>query len=116
MRKHSYRKKIGFINTKDEHEEGLKAIREHFRSEFLNRIDELFCFNRLNEESARIIGTNYLSEYQDKMDYEFSSELILEEVMKSKDEILRYGARQLKRDIKKKIIQELDKKEVIKCS
>jgi len=95
-------KKIGFINTKDEHEEGLKAIREHFRSEFLNRIDELFCFNRLNEESARIIGTNYLSEYQDKMDYEFSSELILEEVMKSKDEILRYGARQLKRDIKKK--------------
>lgn len=36
------------------------------------------------------------------MDYEFSSELILEEVMKSKDEILRYGARQLKRDIKKK--------------
>ena len=33
----------------------MEALREHFRPEFLNRIDEIIIFDRLNEEELKQI-------------------------------------------------------------
>ena len=57
---------MGFIAPTDDetvnmgHEKALEQVKKDFRPEFINRIDEIAIFNKLNEDGIRkIIGINF---------------------------------------------------------
>ena len=80
----------------------MDALKATFRPEFLNRIDDIIIFNRLNEENIRAIATLLLSEVQKRIEalnigitFEDSvAELVAKEGF---DPV--YGARPLRRAI-----------------
>ena len=45
----------------------MKALNEFLRPEFINRVDEVVCFNQLSEENFRSIAALMLSELRDVM-------------------------------------------------
>ena len=100
-------KKIGFLDFSKENEELIKAVDKHFSFEFVNRIDEIVCFNFLDDETSKTIVNNYVEYYQKKFDFEFNKEIFDGCVTKIED-IKKYGARFLKREVKKKIIKVLE--------
>ena len=100
---------MGFVNDKNNSKDVLKAIKNSFTPEFLNRIDEIICFNNLDENSIKTISNNYLEEYGKKYNFEMDKESIIDEII-SKDDIKMYGARFVKRELKKNIIKRLENK------
>jgi len=100
---------IGFVNSKDDKKDILKAVKNHFTPEFLNRIDDIICFESLDKESVTKITNNYLEEYSRKFDFEFDKENIINEIIKNED-IKIYGARYIKRELKKNIIKRIENK------
>ena len=91
-------------------EEVLEACRRHFRPEFLNRIDEILVFNRLGEkeiekivdiQAAKIV--EQLAAKGIKLDISRSARELLAEA--GFDPI--YGARPLKRAIRRKLVDPL---------
>lgn len=90
--------------TESTREQIMDAVRGHFRPEFLNRIDEIVFFNRLNQDSIRHIVDIQLARLQDrlddrkiKIDLTESAKLCL--AQRGYDPV--YGARPLKRVILK---------------
>ena len=105
-------KNIGFLTANINEKERMKNINKYFSFEFINRIDEIIYFNLLNEDNARKIAVNYLKEYENKIDFEMGEDDFIDEIIK-KEELKKYGARYIKRELKKKILERLkDKKEV----
>lgn len=102
-------KNVGFIENSNNNEEMLKSINKHFSPEFINRIDEIIYFNKLDKESVCKITKNYLNEYKNKFDFEINEESFVEEIIK-KEEINKYGARYIKRELKKNILKLLENK------
>ncbi len=102
-------KNMGFISNSTNNEEMLKSINKHFSPEFVNRIDDIICFKTLDKDSINNITDNYLSEYHNKFDFEIDKESFIDEVS-NKEEINKYGARYIKRELKKKIIKLLENK------
>ena len=49
-------------------ERSLKALNEFLRPEFLNRVDEIVCFNQLTEENFRAIAALMLGEVREVME------------------------------------------------
>jgi ATP-dependent Clp protease ATP-binding subunit ClpB len=88
----------------------MDALRQHFRPEFLNRVDEIIIFDRLNDEDLKQIVEIQLRRLtkrleQQKITLELSDpakELIAHE---GYDPV--YGARPLKRAIQKEILDPL---------
>jgi ATP-dependent Clp protease ATP-binding subunit ClpC len=87
-----------------------KALREHFRPEFLNRIDEIIIFEPLTkaelEKIVEILANEVRERLEDrKVDFELTQA--------AKDEIVRegydpaYGARPLRRTVQRRIENEL---------
>lgn len=102
-------KNMGFVPNSQNNEEMLKSVNKHFSPEFLNRIDEIICFNNLNKESISKITNDYLNEYHQKFNFEINEENFIEEIM-NKEEINKYGARYIRRELKKNIIKQLENK------
>lgn len=102
-------KDFGFIKNIRENEEIIKEINKHFSSEFINRIDEIICFNKLDESSAKAIVSNYLNEYKKKFNFEINNELFVKEII-DKEELNKYGARYIKRELRKNIVKLLEKR------
>ena len=100
---------MGFVNDKNNSKDVLKMIKNSFTPEFLNRIDEIICFNNLDENSIKTISNNYLEEYGKKYNFEMDKDSIIDEII-SKDDIKMYGARFVKRELKKNIIKRLENK------
>lgn len=100
---------MGFVNDKSIRKDTLKTIKNYFAPEFLNRIDEIICFNNLDENSIKTISNNYLEEYGKKYNFEMDKDSIIDEII-SKDDIKIYGARFVKRELKKNIIKRLENK------
>lgn len=81
-------------------------LKEHFRPEFLNRVDEIVIFNRLNESDIKQIVDIQLDELIKRLDERSIKATITKEARR---ELARegfdpsYGARPLKRMIQKKI-------------
>jgi len=100
---------MGFLPVSQTNEEMLKIVNKYFSYEFLNRIDEIICFNNLNKESISKITNEYLNEYHSKFDFEINEESFVEEIA-NKDEIKKYGARFIKRELKKNLIKLLENK------
>ena len=88
----------------------LEALRQHFRPEFLNRIDDLIIFDRLGLKEIKQIVTLELdllsSRLADKEITLSMTELAMEELAtRGYDEV--YGARPLRRTIRRDILNPL---------
>ena len=94
-------------------EKTLAALRTHFRPEFLNRIDEIVIFNRLDMEKIEKIvdiQIGYLNERlrDKKLDIQLSEET--KEFLAKEGYDSMYGARPLARTINRYIENPLAKK------
>ena len=88
--------------------DSYSAVRRHFTPEFLNRIDEIIQFNPLDNHTNLILANRYIQEYLDniKMNIEISDEQISNALYS--DDVLKYGARGVKRIVKKLIIEAIN--------
>lgn len=103
----SENKRIGFLDFSKDNEEVIKAVNSHFSFEFVNRIDEVVCFNFLDEKTSKQIVDNSIDYYQKKLNFEFDKEFLSKDIV-GKEDVKKYGARFLKREVKKKIIKVLE--------
>ena len=99
---------VGFGRTATEQgrDKAMKALSEFLRPEFLNRVDEIICFNRLSEENFRGIAAIMLGELKTAHE-EHGVALRWDEsvidYLVQKSYTLTYGARNLRRTIQKDI-------------
>ena len=97
---------LGFGKTVNEQskDKAMKALQQFLRPEFLNRVDEVICFNQLSEENFRAIARIMLKELQDVLkekDLDFTwDEVVLDQLVKDSYSAA-YGARNLRRHIQK---------------
>ena len=97
---------VGFGKTVSEQskEKTLKALGEFLRPEFINRVDEVVCFNKLTEENFRAIAGIMLGELRDSLDargltFDWDGSLV--DYLVKKSYSVQYGARNLRRTIQK---------------
>ena len=110
---------FGFVaNQDDRTDEKIKEavmgeLKNTFRPEFLNRIDDIIVFNRLTEDDIRNIAKNLLKDLQKRMNnIEISmtfNDSVIDFVAKAGYDKI-YGARPLKRTIQSKIEDVLSEK------
>lgn len=100
--------KVGFINNKVNTDDVKNVINRHFRPEFINRIDEIVYFDTLNEKTCHQLAHRYFEEYSGKLTCEFSEESVVQQTITDPD-ALRYGARGIRRKVKKEIIRQMNK-------
>jgi ATP-dependent Clp protease ATP-binding subunit ClpB len=88
----------------------MDAVREHFRPELLNRIDDIVIFNALGKEQIKAIVDIQLAEVRERL----AARKIELELTDAAKELLAidgfdpvYGARPLKRAIQQKVVQPL---------
>jgi ATP-dependent Clp protease ATP-binding subunit ClpB len=88
----------------------MEALRQHFRPEFLNRVDEIIIFDRLSEDDLKHIVEIQLGRLTKRL---AQQKITLELSDSAKQLIARegydpvYGARPLKRAIQKEILDPL---------
>jgi ATP-dependent Clp protease ATP-binding subunit ClpB len=88
----------------------MEALRQHFRPEFLNRVDEIIIFDRLTEDDLKHIVEIQLGRLMKRLEQQ---KITLELSDSAKQLIARegydpvYGARPLKRAIQKEILDPL---------
>ena len=84
-----------------------KALKEHFRPEFLNRLDDIIVFHRLTEQDCVKIGGKMITSLAKRLleqrgiKLTVSEKALLQLVKEGYD--AQYGARPLKREIQRKI-------------
>ena len=91
-------------------ERAMKALNEFLRPEFINRVDEVVCFNQLTEENFRGIAALMLDELRDVMrekGVELSWDESLIDYLVKEAYSVTYGARNLRRTIQKKVEDEI---------
>ncbi len=112
--------KIGFSKVKDDELKFLKeqkeniqsAVKNFFRPEFLNRIDETIIFNVLSREDVRKIVKKHIEEVKSRL---LSRGIILQVAISVIKQIEhegydpQYGARSIKRVVNNKILTPLSK-------
>ena len=92
--------------TEQSREKALKALGEFLRPEFINRVDEVICFNKLSEENFRDIARILLEELQQNMaerGIALNWEPEVCDVLTKMSYSVQYGARNLRRTIEKEI-------------
>ena len=110
---------VGFGGTLSDmsRERAMKALNEFLRPEFINRVDEVICFNQLSEENFRGIAALMLGEVRDVL-AEKGRELIWDEslldYLVKKGYSVTYGARNLRRLIQKEI-EDVVAQKLIEC-
>ena len=99
---------VGFNKSANEldRDRAMKALRQFLRPEFINRVDEIVCFNKLSEEDFRPIARLMLDELKASMKekgltFGYDEELVKYLVRKSYSAA--YGARNLRRTIQKEV-------------
>ena len=99
---------VGFGGSADQQgkERTMKALRDFLRPEFLNRVDEIVCFNHLTKENfsgiARIMLEELRTSLRDK-GYAFRYDDALVDYLVEKSYSMTYGARNLRRLIQKEL-------------
>ena len=105
---------IGFGNTSIINKNKvLDSLKESFRPEFLNRVDEIVVFDSLNkEELLQIIDLMLLDTKKALADKNITFNITpkAKEILLEKGTDLKYGARPLRRAIQKYIEDELSEK------
>ena len=97
---------VGFGHTVNEQnrDRAMKALGEFLRPEFLNRVDEVICFNRLDEKNFAGIAHIMLDELQKSLEdkgLHFTWDEDVEDYLVKKSYSATYGARNLRRTIQK---------------
>jgi len=88
----------------------MDALREHFRPEFLNRIDEIIFFHALGREHLKRIVDIQIAGLLKRLE---DRKIHVELTDKAKEQIVRngydpaYGARPLKRTIQRQVLDPL---------
>ncbi len=109
-----HKNKIGYVNNQYNKEDVDIVISNHFRPEFLNRIDSIVNFDVLSEETCKQLAKDYLNEYARKVNYEIATiDEMVSEIAKDK-ESKNYGARGIKRLAKQKLIKQIKQNHKIK--
>jgi ATP-dependent Clp protease ATP-binding subunit ClpB len=112
---------IGFksyLNDKDEREQQLKllkdkireSLKENFKPEFINRIDEIIMFDPLSKEDIRNIAFNQINLIKERLNnkgIEIELDKKAENYLVENGYSQEYGARELKRLIQKSILDSL---------
>ena len=106
---------LGFGRTENDmvKDKAMKALQEFLRPEFINRVDEIICFNRLTEENFVGIADIMLNELRESLE---SRGLILTwtnglvQQLVSKAYSATYGARNLRRTIQKELEDPISEK------
>ncbi len=99
---------VGFGGSADQQgkERTMKALQDFLRPEFLNRVDEIICFNHLTRENftgiARIMLEELRTSLSDK-GYTFRYDDALVDYLVEKSYSMTYGARNLRRQIQKEL-------------
>ncbi len=106
---------VGFGGTLSDmsRERALKALNEFLRPEFINRVDEVICFNQLTEDNFRAIAELMLEQVKELLrekDMELSWDGKLIDYLVKKGYSVNYGARNLRRLIQKEIEDEIAQK------
>ena len=99
---------VGFGHTVNEQnrDRAMKALGEFLRPEFLNRVDEVICFNRLDEKNFAGIAHIMLDELQKSLEdkgLHFTWDEAVEDYLVKKSYSATYGARNLRRTIQKEL-------------
>ena len=111
-------KKLGFVtasNADTEHEDMKKnvmdEVKQNFKPEFLNRIDDIIVFRALTEDDVRNISKLLLKELKQRVASQMEIQLKFGDAVKKlifeKGYDKKYGARPLKRAIQTNIEDEL---------
>ena len=87
-------------------EKTMKALEEFLRPEFINRVDEVICFNQLTEKDFEAIANLMMGELRDVMkekdiDLKWSDNVV--DFLVKKGYSVTYGARNLRRLIQKEV-------------
>lgn len=101
-------KKLGFITTEDPENDYKKMksnvmdeVKQLFKPEFLNRIDEIIVFHALNKEQMKKIVTLMCKELIERVQKQLNIKLVIRDSVKKeiveKGTDLKYGARPLRR-------------------
>ena len=99
---------VGFGGSADDQgkERTMKALRDFLRPEFLNRVDEIICFNHLSKENFAGIARIMLEELRKSLSdkgYTFHYDDALVDYLVEKSYSTTYGARNLRRLIQKEL-------------
>ena len=99
---------VGFDRTISQldHDRAMKALSQFLRPEFINRVDEIICFNHLSEENFKGIARIMLGELVDSLKEKglsFIYDDALVDYVTHKSYSLTYGARNLRRTLQKEI-------------
>ena len=99
---------VGFGHTVNEQnrDRAMKALGEFLRPEFLNRVDDVICFNRLDEKNFAGIARIMLDELQKSLEdkgLHFTWDEDVEDYLVKKSYSATYGARNLRRTIQKEL-------------
>ena len=99
---------VGFGGSADDQgkERIMKALQDFLRPEFLNRVDEIVCFNHLTKENFCGIARIMLEELKTSLGekgYQFRYDDALVDYLAEKSYSLTYGARNLRRLIQKEL-------------
>ena len=99
---------VGFGRTVSEldRDRAMKALNQFLRPEFINRVDEIICFNHLSEENfrgiARIMLDELVASLKEKgLEFTYDDKLV--DYVTHKSYSLTYGARNLRRTLQKEI-------------
>ncbi len=102
-----FSKPLGFVKSKKENNEQIKGIlKEHFKIEFINRIDEIILFSPLDKATLTEIAKNKLFELEERLQkigisISFSTDVASTLAENCLDE--NFGARELIRLITNKV-------------
>lgn len=110
---------FGFTQTADEADNGnikekvLSELKEAFRPEFLNRVDDIIVFHKLLKEEISLIAVRMLENLQKRLDNlnikaSFDNSAVEALADKGFDPV--YGARPLRREIQSRIEDSLSEK------
>ena len=99
--------------TEQTKEKALKALGEFLRPEFINRVDEIVCFNKLSEANFRDIAAIMLGELRDNLaerGIALGWDDSVLDWLTARSYSVQYGARNLRRTIEKEIENPLAEK------
>ncbi len=103
---------VGFNKSANEQNRDrvMKALNEFLRPEFINRVDEVVCFNRLSEDNFGDICRIMLDELKESLrekgfTFHYDDEVVRYLTNKSYSAV--YGARNLRRTIQKELEDEI---------
>ena len=108
------RRMVPSVHVSDEaKKQVMQVIREHFRPEFINRLDEIIMFNPLGYDQMKKVMRLQIDELNQRLKEQSiaveADDSALEKIMESAYDPL-YGARPLKRYIEQTIVTDLSKR------